>query len=136
MVYDFDLDKKTLDLRRETLIAGYSPEDYVCERVHVLADTFVTGTIHSNPFGKSVEVPVTLTRALRTPQRGSQYPILINVYGAYGHNIEPHFRAKYRTLWDHGWTVATAHVRGGGERGPMWHQAGFGENKVRIPNVR
>lgn len=37
---------------------------------------------------------------------------------------------NYLTALEEGWTLAFAHVRGGGERGQKWHEAGMKEKKV------
>lgn len=44
-------------------------------------------------------------------------PLLVEVYGAYGHVLESEFKPHRLPLLDRGWSVALAHVRGGGELG-------------------
>jgi hypothetical protein len=61
-------------------------------------------------------VPFTLLRKAGqvppTPQ-----PLMVEVYGAYGHVLEAEFKPHRLTLLDRGWSVVLAHVRGGGELG-------------------
>ena len=56
---------------------------------------------------------------------------LVHVYGAYGTVLEPDFSPAITALVRRGWAVAFAHVRGGGERGPDWHRAATGTNRMR-----
>jgi oligopeptidase B len=51
-------------------------------------------------------------------------PTLLLAYGAYGSPLNPEFNPTLLSLLQRGWVVAYAHVRGGGEFGPPWHQAG------------
>lgn len=56
---------------------------------------------------------------------------LIYVYGSYGEVPAMHFQlAPYMWMLRRRWTVAFAHVRGGGEL-PHWAAAGKGANKMR-----
>lgn len=51
-------------------------------------------------------------------------PLLLHVYGAYGVDLSMAFSPEKRMLLEDGWALAYCHVRGGGERGLAWHQAG------------
>lgn len=58
-------------------------------------------------------------------------PLLLTVYGAFG---VPHLPSAEPTLpaWvGRGASMVFAQVRGGGELGPQWHEAGAGEQKFR-----
>ena len=48
-------------------------------------------------------------------------PCLVTGYGGYGVSIEPRVRPAWRVLFDHGFVVAVANLRGGGEYGEEWH---------------
>ncbi len=50
-------------------------------------------------------------------------------YGAYGISLEPYFQSRLLAFLEDGGVVAVAHVRGGGEYGEDWHQAGRLLNK-------
>ena len=50
------------------------------------------------------------------PPDGSA-PLLLTAYGAYGATLDADFRLERLSLLRRGWTVALAHVRGGGELG-------------------
>jgi hypothetical protein len=75
----------------------------------------------------TVSIPITITKRKDVAPNA---PLLIMGYGAYGHNAQLHFRNKYIALLDHGWIVARAHVRGGGELGKKWYADGKQLNKV------
>jgi len=74
-----------------------------------------------------VEIPLTLVMAENNID--SPGPCLVYVYGAYGQVLEPDFSPAVISLLKRGWTVAFAHVRGGGERGPEWHTEGSRLNR-------
>ena len=51
-------------------------------------------------------------------------PCLMEGYGSYGISIDPNFDATRLALLEKGIVIAWAHVRGGGENGEDWHNAG------------
>ena len=58
-------------------------------------------------------------------------PVFMNTYGAFGYNIDP-TKSPYLKSWcDRGGILAWAHVRGGGEKGALWHEQG---KKNKKPN--
>ena len=63
-------------------------------------------------------------------KRNGTNPTLMMGYGAYGINsVEPRFFPMTRAWLDRGGVFAIAGVRGGGEFGEEWHQAGFQKTK-------
>jgi prolyl oligopeptidase len=52
------------------------------------------------------------------------HPTLYSGYGAYGNSMDPGFTANTLAWVERGGVLAYAHVRGGGEFGEAWHQAG------------
>jgi prolyl oligopeptidase len=79
--------------------------------------------------GTKVPVNILLPRGAR---RDGSNACIVNGYGGYGINIEPAFMPQLRVLFDHGIIFAVANLRGGGEYGDAWHQAG---NLTRKQNV-
>ena len=57
--------------------------------------------------------------------------ILVYAYGSYGVSTPAEFDPEVLALLRHHVAVAIAHVRGGGELGPAWHQQARGPLKVR-----
>jgi prolyl oligopeptidase len=64
--------------------------------------------------------------------RGDNSPryVWFRAYGAYGVSIGPTFDPARRVFLDIGGTYVVAHVRGGGERGILWHESGRGAKKI------
>ncbi|MDR3509992.1 MAG: prolyl oligopeptidase family serine peptidase, partial [Caulobacteraceae bacterium] len=56
--------------------------------------------------------------------------LLLYGYGSYGIPMEPHFSIRNLSLVDRGWIWATAHVRGGSEKGWGWFLDGRGAKKT------
>lgn len=55
--------------------------------------------------------------------------VLLESYGAYGLNQSLGFNVVRTSAMERGWVIADAHVRGGGEKGIEWHDAGKMLNK-------
>ncbi|MEM1414921.1 MAG: prolyl oligopeptidase family serine peptidase, partial [Myxococcota bacterium] len=56
-------------------------------------------------------------------------PLYLYAYGAYGISIDAGFSTARPSLLDRGFVCAIAHVRGGGELGRAWYDAGKLEHK-------
>lgn len=113
-IYDIDLVTHARTLRkRQPVQGGYDPADYGTERLLVKA-------------ADGVEVPVSLVwrRSLRDGQAGLPQPLLLHGYGSYGIPSDPWFSSSRLSLLDRGVIFAIAHVRGGGELGRPWYEAG------------
>jgi prolyl oligopeptidase len=62
-------------------------------------------------------------------QLDGSHPTLFEGYGAYGDSIDPYFEPAILAWIERGGVLAWAHVRGGGEFGERWHNAGRKETK-------
>ena len=83
-----------------------------------------------------LQIPMTLARDTGRPlQGGSRQPCLFQVYGAYGMKLEADYCPATFDLLKRGWTLAFAHVRGGGELGRRWHHAGRQLGKLKAIQV-
>jgi len=76
-------------------------------------------------------IPLNIIRRKGTKLDGKN-PVLLTGYGGYSVNITPDFSLKRKTLLEHGFVVAIANLRGGGEYGEAWHKAG---NLTKKQNV-
>ena len=116
--FDFDMRTHARTLRKtQEVPSGHDPARYVTHRLHARA-----------PDG--AEVPITVLMRAGTALDGSA-PLLLYGYGAYGIAMEPSFSVRTLSLVDRGWVWATAHVRGGSEKGWGWFLDGRGANKCR-----
>lgn len=52
------------------------------------------------------------------------HPTLLIGYGSYGISLPPFFMPQMLAWYERGGVMAVAHIRGGGEKGDEWHQAG------------
>ncbi|MGM0619950.1 MAG: prolyl oligopeptidase family serine peptidase [Bacteroidota bacterium] len=60
-------------------------------------------------------------------------PTLLNAYGGFEVPQLPRYSAVTGTNWlEQGGVYVLANIRGGGEFGPKWHQAGLKENRQRV----
>ncbi len=80
------------------------------------------------PARDGTRIPVTLLYRKTTRLTGEN-PTLLVGYGAYGETLSPHFDPARLAWLERGGVYAIAHVRGGGEYGEAWHQAGKGAAK-------
>jgi len=110
-VFDFDVATRTSTLRKQQpVLGGYDPTLYAIERLHATASD---GT----------QIPISLVSRKGTPRDGSA-PLLLHGYGSYGLSMPVNFNSNRFSLLDRGVTYAIAHIRGGGELGKPWHDAG------------
>lgn len=77
-----------------------------------------------------MQIPLTIAGNIGKSPSGNTLPCLLQVYGAYGMVLETGFNSAAQLLLDRGWTLAFAHVRGGGELGRRWHHAGRQQGKL------
>ncbi|HEV8149143.1 MAG TPA: S9 family peptidase [Gemmatimonadales bacterium] len=107
--YDFGSGGSTL-LKQREIPGGFDATKYGCERRAIPAPD---GTL----------IPVSLMFR-RDPPVARPAPLLLTGYGAYGISVPVSFSSNRLSLLDRGVLVAIAHVRGGGELGKRWHDAG------------
>jgi prolyl oligopeptidase len=77
------------------------------------------------------EIPLTLL-ALNTISRDASRPCLLYGYGGWGMPIVPEFQLDIAAWLALGGVYAVANIRGGGEFGAPWHEAGKGANKQNV----
>jgi len=114
--FDYDMATRARTLRKtQEIPSGHDPELYVTRRMFAKA-------------ADGAEVPITVLMKADTPLDGSA-PMLLYGYGSYGIPMEPNFSIRNLSLVDRGWIWATAHVRGGSEKGYGWFLDGRGPKK-------
>lgn len=110
-VIDYDVRTRAQVVRKQQpVLGGYDAAGYVSERLHATAED---GT----------RIPISVVRRKDTRIDGSA-PLLLYGYGSYGHSIAVTFSSNRLSLLNRGVMYAVAHIRGGGELGKPWHDAG------------
>jgi len=78
------------------------------------------------------KVPYFVVRPKDLKYDGSN-PTLLNAYGGFQDSETPHYSAVVGKLWlERGGVFVVANIRGGGEFGPAWHEAGLKTHRQRI----
>ena len=115
-VYLYNLSNKYKKLVKEQEIpSGHDPDDYVVERIEFKS--------HDGRL-----VPLTITRHKKTKLDGSAN-LLLYGYGSYGSSMNPSFSSTRLSLINRNIIWATAHIRGGMEKGMKWWKEGKLTNK-------
>ena len=115
-VYKYNLGSKSKKLVKEQEIpSGHNKDDYIVERVEFKS--------HDGRM-----VPLTITRHKNTKIDGSAN-LLLYGYGSYGNSMLPSFSSTRLSLINRDIIWATAHIRGGMEKGMKWWKEGKLTNK-------
>lgn len=78
------------------------------------------------------KVPYFVVRGKETKMDGTN-PTLLYGYGGFEISLNPSYSATRGKLWlERGGVYVLANIRGGGEYGPKWHQAGLKTERQRI----
>jgi len=113
--YDMNTGKTTL-LKQTEVPGGFDRMNYKSERVFATA---ADGT----------KIPMSMVYRKGIKLDGSA-PLLLYGYGSYGASIPPTFSSTRLSLLVRGVIFVIAHIRGGGELGEEWRQAGRMMNKM------
>jgi oligopeptidase B len=115
--FDYDLNSGKSTLLKQTEVpGGFDRTNYKAERVFATASD---GT----------KIPMSMVYRKGAKLDGSA-PLLLYGYGSYGASIPPTFSSARLALLDRGVIYVIAHIRGGGELGEEWRQAGRMMNKM------
>ena len=77
-------------------------------------------------------IPYFVVRPITMPFDGTT-PTIMYAYGGFAISITPTYSATVGKLWlEHGGAYVVANIRGGGEFGPAWHEAGLQTHRQRI----
>ncbi len=107
--YELTTGKSTL-LKQMEVPGGFDRALYTSERIYATA-------------ADGVQVPVSIVYRKDAFERGKN-PLYLYAYGSYGYSLPIGFNSNRLSLLDRGVVLAYAHIRGGGEMGKPWHDAG------------
>jgi oligopeptidase B len=103
-------------LKRDPVLGGYDPADYVTERLWATARD-----------GTKIPVSVVYRKGFR---KDGTAALLQYAYGSYGLSMDPAFSVTNVSLLDRGLVYAIAHIRGGQEMGRAWYDDGHLMHKM------
>jgi len=110
-VYAYDMEKGTSTLLKQKEVpGGYDRARYRVEQIYA-------------PASDEVKIPISVVygKGKKLDGKGA---LFLYGYGSYGISIDIFFDPNIFSMVDRGVVVAVAHIRGGGEMGKAWHDAG------------
>ena len=115
-VFAYDMEKATSTLLKQKEVpGGYDRSKYQVEQIYA-------------PAADGVKIPISVVYLKGTKLDGNEGLYLYG-YGSYGISIDMFFNSNIFSMVDRGVVTAVAHIRGGGEMGKAWHDAGRMMNK-------
>jgi len=115
-VFAYDMEKGTSTLLKQTEVpGGYDRTRYQVEQIYATA-------------ADGVKIPISVMYRKGTKLDGTD-ALYLYAYGSYGASIDMFFNSNIFSMVDRGVVTAVAHIRGGGEMGKAWHDAGRMMNK-------
>ena len=115
-VYAYDMEKGTSTLLKQKEVpGGYDRSKYEVQQIYA-------------PAADGVKIPISVLYLKGTKLDGKE-PLYLYGYGSYGISIDMFFNSNIFSMVDRGVVTAVAHIRGGGEMGKAWHDAGRMMNK-------
>ncbi len=120
-VYEYDLNTRQRKLlKRQDVLGGYDPSRYDAKRIWAVVRD-------------GVKVPMSIVHRKGVALDGKA-PLLLYGYGSYGASGAPTFSSNRLSLLDRGVIFVTAYIRGGGELGEEWREAGRMMKKINTFN--
>jgi oligopeptidase B len=124
-VYEYNVARQDSDtpighsklLKQQEVPGNFDPSLYASERVWV-------------PASGGVQVPTSIVYRRDQFHRDGTSPLYIYGYGSYGYPLPVGFSSSRLSLLDRGVVMVYAHIRGGGELGDSWHDAGKMQAKM------
>jgi prolyl oligopeptidase len=117
-IFRYDIAAAQSSIFRESAIQGFQAEDY--ETVQVF---------YRSKDGTKVPMFLVFKRGLELDGKN---PTLLYGYGGFNVTVPPEFNPLRLALLEQGFVYASANLRGGGEYGEKWHQAGMKAAKQNV----
>jgi prolyl oligopeptidase len=117
-IFRYDIAAAESSVFRESAIKGFKADDY--ETVQVF---------YPSKDGTRVPMFLVFRRGLKLDGNN---PTLLYGYGGFNVTVAPEFNPLRLALLEQGFVYASANLRGGGEYGETWHQAGMKRQKQNV----
>ena len=117
-IYEINLDSLDVNLFWKEEIDGYESEDYVSEL-----------KFYPSKDGTKIPIHISYKKGLEINQ---DTPLMLYGYGGFNISLLPGFRKTHAAWKNLGGVYAVANLRGGGEYGSEWHEAGMLLNKQNV----
>jgi prolyl oligopeptidase len=117
-IFRYDISANTAQVYHAPQIPGFTPENYETKQV-----------FYQSKDGTRVPMFLSYKKGL---QLNGKNPTLLYGYGGFNVTMAPIYRPFVLALLEQGFVFASANLRGGGEYGEKWHEAGI---KVHKQNV-
>ncbi len=109
-------------LKQQEVPGGFDSALYASERIWIDAPDAISPT-------GAIPIPASIVYRRDTFHRDGTNPLYVYGYGSYGYPLPVGFSPSRLSLLDRGVVMVYAHVRGGGELGDAWHDAGKMQHK-------
>lgn len=116
-IFRYDLDKNESEVYLAPKVA-FNPDEYTTEQVFY-------------PSKDGTKIPMFLTYKKGLKKDGKN-PVLLYGYGGFNISLNPGFSTSRLPFLEAGGVFAMANLRGGGEYGETWHEAGIKMNKQNV----
>ena len=117
-IYEINLDTLDVNLFWKEEIDGYESEDYVSEL-----------KFYPSKDGTKIPIHISYKKGLEI---NKDTPLMLYGYGGFNISLLPGFRKTHAAWKNLGGVYAVANLRGGGEYGSEWHEAGMLLNKQNV----
>lgn len=116
-IYKFDIEQGTSELYNKPAI-DFNPEDYQSEQI-----------FYSSKDGTKVPMIITYKKGI---ERDGSNPTILYGYGGFNISLTPSFSITNAIWLEQGGIYAVPNLRGGGEYGKEWHDAGIKMDKQNV----
>lgn len=117
-IFRYDIEDKKVSQYRTPKIPGFKPSDYEVKQV-----------FYKSKDGTQIPMFLTYKKGLKLDGKN---PTLLYGYGGFNISETPGFSATRIAWLEQGGVYATANLRGGGEYGEKWHEAGMRLSKQNV----
>jgi len=117
-IFQYDIATKESAVFRQVEVPAFHAEDFEVKQV-----------FYTSKDGTSIPMYLTYKKGL---EPNGANPTLLYGYGGFNSSVAPSFSPFRIALLENGFVYASANLRGGGEYGEKWHQAGTKLNKQTV----